>query len=501
MVRNVVVLSGNSHPKFVDSVCNYLGLPPANRVLDKFSSGETRCEIRDSIRGKDVYIIQSFGVGTDGNAVNNNDGCSSATGATGHVTVNDYFIELCIMISACKTGSARRVTAVLPFFPYSRQPDLPYARTGAPLVSRRRESSMTATEGPGGVSYTFESVPSTPAAHIPRTAGLTNGISKLTTGLSNSSITRGIDIRDMVKAPATVTVTGPASDDGNNSLGEKQAQQQKANDKFTTHDYENPTMAMAFQQKAGFKPMMAQAGSLIADLLMCAGADRIVTCDLHESSYQGFFDIPVDNLVAKPILKRYIQHHIENYKEAVVVSPDAGGAKRAATIADSLGLGFALVHKDRRPPSMPPRQNQPNYPTMMLVGNVAGRVCIMVDDLADTGNTITRAAKLLKREGAVQVIALITHGVFSGDAIQRINASALDRVVVTNTVAQDRHLEAFGAAGPGGKKEQVDKNKNDVDPRVICGKLEVLDIAPFFAEAIRRIVFGESVSMLLRDGD
>ena len=138
----------------------------------------------------------------------------------------------------------------------------------------------------------------------------------------------------------------------------------------------------------------------------------------------------------------------------------------------------------------------------MLVGNVANRVCIMVDDLADTGNTITRAAKLLKREGAVQVIALITHGVFSGDAIQRINASALDRVVVTNTVEQDRHLAAFAAGvGAGGKKEQMYKSNNNDDARVVCGKLEVLDIAPFFAEAIRRIVFGESLSIVLRDGD
>lgn len=136
----------------------------------------------------------------------------------------------------------------------------------------------------------------------------------------------------------------------------------------------------------------------------------------------------------------------------------------------------------------------------MLVGNVANRVCIMVDDLADTANTITRAAKLLKRERAVQVIALITHGVFSGDAVQRVIASALDRVVVTNTVAQDRHLEAFRAAAER-ENEPVGKNKNDVDRRVVCGKLEVLDIAPFFAEAIRRIVFGESVSMLVRDGD
>jgi ribose-phosphate pyrophosphokinase len=110
---------------------------------------------------------------------------------------------------------------------------------------------------------------------------------------------------------------------------------------------------------------------------------------------------------------------------------------------------------------------------MMLVGDVAGRVCILVDDLADTANTLTRAAKLLKREGAVQVIALITHGVFSGDAIARINASALDRVVVTNTVAQEAH-------------------------RAACGNLVVLDISGTFAEAIRRVHHGESISMLFQ---
>jgi ribose-phosphate pyrophosphokinase len=110
---------------------------------------------------------------------------------------------------------------------------------------------------------------------------------------------------------------------------------------------------------------------------------------------------------------------------------------------------------------------------MMLVGDVVDRVCILVDDLADTANTITRAAKLLKKEGATKVLALLTHGVFSGDAMARINASALDRVVVTNTVAQDAH-------------------------RAACPKLQVLDIAPFFAEGIRRLHHGESISVLFQ---
>ncbi|KAK3378365.1 phosphoribosyltransferase-like protein [Podospora didyma] len=404
MVRNIVVLGGNSHPLFVDRVCEFLGVQPSKRVLNRFSSGETRCEIQDSVRGKDVYIIQSFGVGT------------------GIDHVNDYFIELCIMISACKTGSAQRVTAVLPMFPYSRQPDLPYAKAGAPRD-------------------TFESVPATPASSIPRTDGLTNGVEITDVMMTRTSKNGGAQT-----PPPTTT------------------------HQYTTHDYENQNLAMQVQARTGYKHWVAQAGSLVADLLTCAGADRILTCDLHEGTYQGFFDIPVDNLYARPLLKRYIQQNIENWRDAVIVSPDAGGAKRATAIADSLGLAFALIHKERRPTRITDRQKA----TMMLVGDVANRVCILVDDLADTANTITRAAKLLKKEGAVRVIALLTHGVLSGDAIARINASALDAIIVTNTVAQDSHR------------------------RALCPKLEVLDISPFFAEAIRRVHHGESISVLFQ---
>lgn len=175
--------------------------------------------------------------------------------------------------------------------------------------------------------------------------------------------------------------------------------------------------------------------------------------DLHDPQYQGFFDIPVDNLYGRPLLKKYIQQNIPNYQSGIVVSPDAGGAKRATAIADSLGMEFALIHKERRPTKITDRQNA----TMMLVGEVTGKTAILIDDLADTCNTITRAAKLLKKEGASKIYALVTHGVLSGDAIERINASALDKVVVTNTVDQREHCRR-------------------------CPKLEVLEVGTVFAE-------------------
>jgi ribose-phosphate pyrophosphokinase len=307
MVRNIVLLSGSSHPAFVESVAATLGVAPSSRVLAKFASGETRCEIRDSVRGKDVYIVQSFGVGSSPFApsssfADNNVGGHEQTGgedeggnegekgtenyevkkapvdAQEKHTVNDYFIELCIMISACKTGSARRVTAVLPLFPYSRQPDLPFSKVGAPLVGMSSSSSQReakgAADGSGGRTgsdhYTFESVPATPGPNIPRTAGL-------------GSV--GVDVVDMIGAHMS-----QASKKGNGWVSPALVPQQPGI--YTTHDYENPSLVMALQARSGHKQFMAQAGSLVADLLTCAGADRILTCDLHESAYQGFFDIP-----------------------------------------------------------------------------------------------------------------------------------------------------------------------------------------------------------------
>lgn len=163
MVRNIVLLGGNSHPQLTENVCNFLCIPPCDRILTKFSGGESRCEIKDSVRGKDVYIIQS-----------------------GSGSVNDNLIDLCIMISACKTGSAKRVTAVIPLFPYSRQPDWPYNKAGAPL-SRAAESSAKH-------DYTFESVPATPRPGGPRSSGLTNGVNSLAEKLTKSTIAERVPL-------------------------------------------------------------------------------------------------------------------------------------------------------------------------------------------------------------------------------------------------------------------------------------------------------------------
>ncbi|KAK4038117.1 phosphoribosyltransferase-like protein [Parachaetomium inaequale] len=426
MVRNIVVLGGNSHPAIVESVCSMLALPACNRILTKFSSGESRCEIQDSVRGKDVYIIQT-GFGGNGSKL------------------NDHFMDLCIMISACKTGSARRVTAVLPLFPYSRQPDLPYKKSGAPLFKAGSES--------GKKDYTFDSVPATPAPGVPRSAGFVHG-TDITNRLTKTSLPNGAGSMSPVKQTNGETYFGNGQGVASPVPG--------VIGSYTTHDYENVSHVGAFQAKPGYKQWVAQAGTLVANLLTCAGADHVITMDLHDPQVQGFFDVPVDNLYGRPLLKRYIQSHIPNYKDAVIISPDAGGAKRATAIADAMGIEFALIHK------ITDRQNA----SMMLVGNVADRVCILIDDLLDTGNTITRAAKLLKKEGATKIYALLTHGVFSGDAINRIKASAIDKLVVTNSVPQNEHKALLGP------------------------KLDVLDISPIFAEAIRRVHHGESISVL-----
>ncbi|KAL0631100.1 ribose-phosphate pyrophosphokinase [Maublancomyces gigas] len=434
MVRNIVVLGGSSHPELVATICHQLGIPNGRITLSKFAVGETRVEIHDSVRGKDVFVIQS--------------GCGR---------VNDGVIELLITISACKTASAKRVTAVLPHFPYSRQSDIPYNKVGAPLSK--------APTGAGGVragEYTFESRPGTPGPMDSPVPGVSHG--DLEKGLSRLALERGFE-----------NGSGPSSSSGRQALRRSNTTD-STNGLRLTGGGGGGQMSSASSEwsppkNTGYKQWVAQAGTLIADLLTCAGADHIITMDLHDPQYQGFFDIPVDNLYGRPLLQRYIRYNIPDFQNAVIVSPDAGGAKRATAIADALGMEFALIHKERRPTRITDRQNA----TMMLVGDLAGKVAILVDDMADTSNTITRAAKLLKgKGGATKVYALVTHGVFSGDAIERINASALDRVVTTNTVPQDEN-------------------------RRRCHKLEVLDVGEVFAEAVRRVHHGESISVLFRN--
>lgn len=440
MVRNIVVLGGSSHPVLNDTICETLGIQQGQALFSKFSVGETRVEIGESVRGKDVYIVQSGGG-----------------------KVNDHFVELLIAISACKTASAAKVTAVLPLFPYSRQSDIPYNKIGAPLVKASNPISRTGTGENGNHPYTFESTPPTPHPDRHESHGLTNGTGHLNKAMSRVSLDELADSPTGHQARFNnykKDTDSPEKEYFNRSRAASSASQNSSQiNGVASHDYvimENGaqlTSTDSFKPRPGYRQWVAQAGTLVADLLTCAGADHVITMDLHDPQYQGFFDIPVDNLYGRPLLKKYIQQNIPDYHRGIVVSPDAGGAKRATAIADSLGMDFALIHKERRPTKITERQNA----TMMLVGDVAGKTTILIDDLADTCNTITRAAKLLKKEGASKIYALVTHGVLSGDAIDRINHSALDKVVVTNTIDQREHCRR-------------------------CPKLEVLEVGTVFAE-------------------
>lgn len=198
-------------------------------------------------------------------------------------------------------------------------------------------------------------------------------------------------------------------------------------------------------------------------MLTVAGANHVITMDLHASQIQGFFNIPVDNLYAEPSTLKYIRDKIEDHKNVVIVSPDAGGAKRATSIADKLDVDFALIHKERK------KANEVSR--MTLVGDVKDRVCILVDDMADTCGTLGLAAQVLRDNGATNVYAMVTHAVLSGKAISVINNSCLSRIIVTNTIPQD-------------------------DKTAVCDKIDTIDVSSTFAEAIRRTHNGESISYL-----
>merc|ERR1711934_1010179 len=318
----MLVFSLSSHKDLSKKICDRLGLPHGKVEAKSFSNKETNIKIGESVRGKDVYIIQS--------------GCGSVNASGNKQSINDNLMELLIMISACKTASASQVTAVMPYFPYSRQ-----------------------------------------------------------------------DKKDKSRAPISA--------------------------------------------------------KLVANMLSVAGADHIITMDLHASQIQGFFDIPVDNLYAEPAVLKWIRENIEEWKNACIVSPDAGGAKRVTAIADRLNVEFALIHKERK------KANE--VAGMTLVGDVKNRVAILVDDMADTCGTICCAVDKLVDAGATKVYAILTHGIFSGPALNRINAACFEAVVVTNTIPQDKHMRE-------------------------CQKIQCIDDSMMFAEAVRRTHNGESVSYL-----
>uniref|UniRef100_A0A8C7YHR1 ribose-phosphate diphosphokinase n=1 Tax=Oryzias sinensis TaxID=183150 RepID=A0A8C7YHR1_9TELE len=314
---NIVLFSGSSHHDLSQKVADRLGLDLGKVTTKKFSNQETCVEIGESVRGEDVYIVQS--------------GCGE---------INDNLMELLIMINACKIASSSRVTAVIPCFPYARQ-----------------------------------------------------------------------DKKDKVRGGSRAPISA----------------------------------------------------KLVANMLSVAGADHIITMDLHASQIQGFFDIAVDNLYAEPAVLQWIKENIPEWKNCIIVSPDAGGAKRVTSIADRLNVDFALIHKERK------KANEVDR--MVLVGDVKDRVAILVDDMADTCGTICFAADKLIEAGALKVYAILTHGIFSGPAISRINNAPFEAVVVTNTIPQEEKMKA-------------------------CPKIQASDHSMIPAEAIRRTHNGESVSYL-----
>lgn len=236
------------------------------------------------------------------------------------------------------TINNRQVTAVLPLFPYSRQSDIPYHKTGAPPFKACESTSQT------------------PHPDQSPTAGLINGMESLNRGLARPHNDDSTTNASWTQNARFASYNGHAppkrSNTMNSTNSETSTRQPNASMSSTTNgapneDEGHTSKDATFQPQPGYKQWVAQSGTLVADLITCAGADHVITMDLHDPQYQGFLDIPVDNLYARPILKRYIETSIPNYQQAIVVSPDAGGAKRASAIADGLGMSLGLIHKVR----------------------------------------------------------------------------------------------------------------------------------------------------------
>jgi len=225
-----------------------------------------------------------------------------------------------------------------------------------------------------------------------------------------------------------------------------------------------PYYGYARQDRRPSSARVAISAKLVANMLAAVGVDRVLTMDLHADQIQGFFDVPVDNIYAAPVLLGEVWKH--NYENLVVVSPDVGGVVRARALAKRLEADLAIIDK-RRP--------RPNVSEVMnIIGEVEGRTCVIMDDIVDTANTLCRASDALKEQGATRVLAYCTHAVLSGAAVQRIADSSLDEVVVTDTIP----LRADGQA---------------------CKKIRVLSVAGLLAETILRISNEDSVSSLFME--
>ena len=304
----IKLFAGNSNRALAEAIARELKIPLSNVEVGRFSDGETSVHLGETVRGRDVFIIQST--------------CSP---------VNDNLMELLIMIDAAKRASAGRVTAVVPYFGYARQ-------------DRKARS------------------------------------------------------RDPITA------------------------------------------------------------KLVADIITSAGADRILTMDLHAAQIQGFFDIPVDHLVGGPLLYRYFKKLVDD--DFMVVSPDVGSVTRARNVAAKLNCPMSIVDKRR------PKANQ--IEVMNIIGDVNGKKCLMVDDMIDTAGTICQGAEALHANGAKEIYACCTHAVLSGPAIERIKNSPITKLVVLDTI-------------PLTEEKKIDK-------------IEVLSVAKLFALAIENIYFDRKMS-------
>ena len=311
-MQQLKLFSGNAAPQLSQDVARNLGIELGKAHVGTFSDGEVNVEIGENVRGSDCFVLQPT--------------CAPA---------NSHLMELLLMIDALRRSSARRITAVMPYYGYARQ-----------------------------------------------------------------------------------------------------------------------------DRKV--RPRLPISAKLVADLISTATTDRLLCIDLHAGQIQGFFNIPVDNLFATPVLLDAIKARYGN-QPVTIISPDAGGVERSRAYAKRLDAGLAIIDKRRE------RANESEV--MNIVGDVEGEVCIVVDDIVDTAGTLTEAARALKDAGAASVSAAITHPVLSGPAIRRIADSPLEELVVTDTIPL--------------QPEAKD-----------CEKLQVVTIAPLLSEAIRRINNEESVSSL-----
>ncbi|MCD6296503.1 MAG: ribose-phosphate pyrophosphokinase [Deltaproteobacteria bacterium] len=305
------LFGGTSNSTLTLEVCDYLGIEPGMITTKTFSDGETQVEIQENVRGRDAFVLQST--------------CTP---------VNDNLMQLLIIMDALRRASAKRITAVIPYYGYGRQ-----------------------------------------------------------------------------------------------------------------------------DRKV--KPRVPISAKLVADLVTVSGANRVVSMDLHAGQIQGYFNIPVDNVFAAPVLLKYI---LSNFQDnLVIVSPDAGGVERARAFAKRLNASLAIIDKRREAPNVAEAMN--------IIGEVDGKTAIILDDMVDTAGTLTQAAQALRDRGASTIHACCTHAVLSGPAIERIEDSPMDSLVVTNTIPLN-------------------------DRTMACKKITALSIAELLGETIKRINSSHSVSTL-----